>query len=61
MLCWLPDDRNTQLEVIVSNSEITNKRILSAAGRMFRPYRCRLPDKRFEALMFINCNKDFEH
>jgi len=27
MLCWLADDRNPQLEEIVSNFEITNKRL----------------------------------
>jgi len=50
MLCWLADDHNPQLEYIV----ITNKRIFSAAGRMFKPDRRRLPDKIFEVLMFIN-------
>jgi len=61
MLCWLADDRNPQLEEIVSNFEITNKRIFSVPGRMFKPDGCQLPDKRFEALMFVNCNKDFKH
>jgi len=61
MLCWLANDHNPQLEEIVSNFEIINKRIFSVAGRMFKPDRPRLPDKRFEALMFINCNKDFKH
>jgi len=28
---------------------------------MFKPDWSRLPDKRFEALMFINCIKDFKH
>jgi len=28
---------------------------------MFKPDRCRWTDKRFEALMRINCNKDFKH
>jgi len=41
MLCWLADDRNPHLEEIVSNMEITNKRIFSVAGRMFEPDRCR--------------------
>jgi len=59
-LCWLADDRNLQLEEIVSNFEITNKRIFSVAGRMFKPCRRHLHDKRFEALMFINFNKDFQ-
>jgi len=61
MLRWLTDDRKPQLEVIVSSFEITNKRIFSVAGRMFKIGRCRLPDKRFEALMLVNCNKDFKH
>jgi len=61
MLCWLADYRNPQLEEIVSHFEITKERIFSVAGRKFKPDRCRLPYKRFEALMFINCNKDFKH
>jgi len=40
MLCWLANDRNPHLEEIVSNFEIINKRILSVAGRMFKPDRC---------------------
>jgi len=51
LLCWLADDGNPQLEEIVSNFEITNKQIFSVAGRMFKPDRCRLPDKRFGVLM----------
>jgi len=47
MLCWLADDRNSQLEEIVSNFEITNKRIFSVAGRMFKPDRRRLTDEGF--------------
>jgi len=58
LVCLLADDRNPQLEGIVSNFEISNKRIFSIAGQVFKPDRCRLPDKRFETLMFINCNKD---
>jgi len=27
----------------------------------FKPDRWHLTDKRFDALMFINCNKDFKH
>jgi len=27
---------------------------------MFKPYRSHLPDKRYEAVMFINFNKDFQ-
>jgi len=61
LLCWFADDGNPQLEEIVSNFEITNKRIFSIAGRMLKPDRYRLPDKRFETLMFINCCKDFKH
>jgi len=59
-LCWLADNRNSQLEETVSNFEITNKQLFSAAGRMFKADRCRLPDKMFEALMVIACNKDFK-
>ena len=61
MLCWLADDCNPQLDEIISNFQIINKRIFSVAGRMFKPERCRLTSKRFEASMFINCNNDFEH
>jgi len=43
MPCWLANDLNPQLEEIVSNFEITNKRIFSVAGQMFTPYRSRLP------------------
>jgi len=60
MLCRLADDCNPQLEEIVSNFEITNKRISNVAGRMFRPDRRRLPDERFETLMFKDYNKDFK-
>jgi len=38
-----------------------NKQIFSIASRMFKPDRCRFTDKRYEALMFVNCNKDFKH
>jgi len=61
MQCWFADDRSLELEELVSNFEINNKRVFSVAGRMFIPDRCRLTDKRFEALMFINCNIDFKH
>jgi len=62
MLSWLADDRNPQLE-IVSNFKITDKRIFSVAGQMLKTdnSRCRLPDERFETLMFIDSNKDFKH
>jgi len=36
----IADDRNPQLEETVNNFEIINKRILSVAGRMFKPDRC---------------------
>ena len=49
--------RNPQFEEIVSNFEITNTRLFSVAGRKFKSDRCRLTDKRFEALMFINYNQ----
>ena len=61
MLACLADDRKPQLGEIVSNFEIINKRIFSVAGRMFKLDRCRLIDKIFEALMFINCTKDFKN
>jgi len=61
MLCWLADNRNPQLQEIVSNFEISNKRISSVVGRIFKPDRCRLTDKRFETLILINRNKDFKH
>jgi len=61
MLACLADDRKPQLREIVSNFEIINKRIFSVAGRMFKPDWCRLTDKIFEALMFINYNKDFKN
>jgi len=35
MLCWLADDRNPQLEEVVSKFEIINKRIFSLVGPMF--------------------------
>jgi len=60
-LCRLADDRNAQLEEIVSNCKITNKQIFSVAGRIFKPDRCLSPDKRFETLVFINRNKDFKN
>ena len=60
MLVCLADDRKPQLGEIVSNFEIINKRIFSVAGRMFKHDWCRLIDKIFEALMFINCKKDFK-
>lgn len=33
------------------------ERLFSVGGRVFKPDRCRLTDKRFETLMFIKCNK----
>jgi len=49
-----------QFEEIANKFEITNKQLFSVAGRMFPPDRCRLTDKRFETLMYIDSNKDFE-
>jgi len=46
VLCWLADDRNPQIEEIVSSFEIPYKRIFRVAGRMFKLDRCGLPDKR---------------
>jgi len=61
MLCWLADDHNLHLEEIASNFEIINKRILSIAGRMFKPDRYfRQLGLKIEALMFIN-HTDFKH
>jgi len=60
MLACLANDRKPQLQEIVSNCESINKRIFSVAGRMFKHDWCRLIDKIFEALMFINCKKDFK-
>ena len=60
MLACLAYTRKPRLGEIVSNFEITNKRIFSVAARMFKPDRWRLIDKIFEALMFINCNEDFK-
>jgi len=51
---------NPQFYERVSNFKITNKRLFSIAVRMFKPDRCYLTNKRFEALVFINCNKDFK-
>jgi len=45
MLCCLADDRNPQLEEIVTNFEFINKRIFNVAERMFKPDRCRLTFK----------------
>ena len=33
------------------------ERLISIAGKVFRPDRCSLTDKNFEKLMFIKCNK----
>ena len=51
----------TQFEEIVNSFEITSKRLFSVAGWVFKSDRCCLTDKRFETLMFINCNKHFKH
>jgi len=50
-----------QFEEIVSNFEITNNLPFSIARQVFKPDGCCLIDKRFETLMFINCNKYFKH
>lgn len=34
------------------------ERLFSVAGKVFRPERCRLTDKRFAQLMFIRCNTE---
>jgi len=60
MLACLADDRTPQLGEIVSNFEIITKRISSVARRKFKRDWCRLIDKIFEALMFINCKKGFK-
>jgi len=61
MLCCFADDLNPQLEEIVSNFEITNKRNFSVAGRMFKPDKYCLPHETFETLIFDNCYKYFKH
>jgi len=48
--------RNPQFEEIVRNFEIANTQLFSVAGRKLKLKRCRLTDKRFEALMFIKSN-----
>ena len=58
MLACLAVYRKPQLREIVSNLKIINKRIFSVAGRMSKHNWCRLIDKIFEALMFVNCKKD---
>jgi len=57
MLCWLANDRNPQLEEIVSNFEITNKRIFSVAGQMFKHYLSRLPVQILEVLILSTVTK----
>jgi len=52
---------NLQFEEIISNFELADKQLFSFAGWMFKPDRCRLTDKRFEALMFVDYSKDFKH
>jgi len=63
MLACLADDHNPQpqFEEIVSKIGIIIKRIFSVVGWMIKPDWCCLTDKIFDALMFINCNKDFKH
>ena len=48
---------NVQFDEIFSNFEIANMRLFRVGRGKFKPERCRLTDERFEALMFINCNK----
>ena len=36
------------------------ERLFSIAGKVFRPDRCRLSDKRFEELMFVRGNKHLQ-
>ena len=36
------------------------ERLFSVAGRVYRPDRCRLSDKRFEYLLFIKTNMHFK-
>jgi len=60
-LCWLGDDRNGQLEEIASSFEITDKRTFSVAERMFISSLVDVIWLIFDALIFINCNKDFKH
>lgn len=33
------------------------ERLFSIAGKVFRPDRCNMSDKNFQALMFVKCNK----
>jgi len=51
----------TQFEKIVISFEITNTQLCSVVGLVFQTNRCRIIDKIFEVLMFINCNKHFKH
>jgi len=51
----------TKFEEIVINFEIINKQLFSVVGLVFKPDRYCFIDKRFEMLMFINCNKHFKH
>ena len=43
--------------LIVPATSAPVERVLSTAGKIFRPDRCQLSDERFETLMFIKCNK----
>jgi len=51
----------TYFEEIVINFEIINKQLFSVVGLVFKPDRCSFIDKRFEMLIFINCDKYFKH
>jgi hypothetical protein len=37
------------------------ERVFSISGKIFRPDRCNLSDKRFEELMFLRCNAPAKH
>jgi len=69
LVCWLGYDSKaitlaenivTQFGEKVSNFESANKQLFSVAGRVFKPDRCRLTNKRFETLMSVNCNEHFQ-
>ena len=48
---------NTYSPLCVPASSARVERLFSIAGKIFRPKRCRLMDKRLEELMFIRCNQ----
>jgi len=61
MLCWLAENIVTQFEEIVIHFKYANKRLFSAARQVLKPDRFHFTGKRFELLMFINCNNDSKH